>query len=287
MYRILLFASLFLAATVSHAQFNPEVAYTQVSGKSSYIYLSNQDGSNAVRIFTASNKSITDVDIAPGGGKIAFSESGVLKLLSYSVSGSSIIVSSVVTLDSSGGEPNFSPDGSKIVYISQSSSRQLRLISSSGGVPKILVDSLGWAPAFMHTGDRIVQYKRNFSASSFEIEMLNLDLNDDVISSSVIFSTAGQPLAQGIEDIDTARTKDSILITANTPSGIRLVELDVNLNSIQDHAAGFRGHFSNDDSEIVYTSVARDFLYTLNISSSVVTKLNSRKSNFGFTDWKP
>lgn len=274
-------AMLLFTASVSWGA--PEIAYTQLSGKTTNVYLANSDGSNAVRIYSA-NKSISDIDLSPAGDMIVFSESGTLKLLSLSISGSNVTVVSSSVLDTAAGDPDFSPDGTKVLYIKESSARQIMLVSVLGGVPKTLMAASGWAPTFLYTGDKFVHYRKNWSTSNYELELVTLDSNDDVVSSQVILDTASQSF-KAIEDIDTARTRNSVLITANYPTGAKLVELNIDANSLSILATGIRGHFALDDSKILYTNASKDSLFKLDLSSSVITKLNSKKSSFSFTDY--
>jgi hypothetical protein len=303
MYRALIMATLFLSASVSFAgkpapaqpppppatNYVPAIAYSSHSGKTSTLFLANQDGSNAISVYSSS-KNITEIDLAPGGGKIAFSESGALKVLSYTASPSAVVVTGIVQLDVNAASPDFSLDGSKIVYQGASlTGSEVRIISSSGGVPHSVLPGAVFSTIYLHSNNRIAYFKRNPVGGAYELYVVDLDANDNVVSSSIVLSTSSQ-VFKAMEDIDSARTKDSILITANYPTSIRLIELDLSTNTLIDRVAGFRGHFSSDDSKIIYTDSSTDQIYKYSIlsnSSVQLTNTNPRSVDYGFTDYMP
>ena len=145
-------ACLFSTAIAAAATaFDPTVAYVQVSGKAADLYLANADGSHAVRV-ASGYKSISGIDFAPGGGRIAFADRQGLKLVTYTASNSGIAVNSTVQLASGiFGSPDFSSDGARILYY-QGSPAGFRAIPAAGGASVSLYagTSLGvgrWLPA--------------------------------------------------------------------------------------------------------------------------------------------
>jgi hypothetical protein len=272
---------IFLGST-SWAQ-SYEIAYSKSAGKGQALYLAKSDGSGS-KLLYSSKKTITGIDISPNGNKIAFSDGGALKVLSYSVSGSNVSVGSVLTLDSDGVFPDFSPDGNKVVYVSVAGAIHLKIASSQGGAPKILNHNASGAMVrYLQSGNKLVQLKLN--SNDYELEVITLDSNDDVVSASTVLSTANESF-MGIEDFDTARTKNSVLFTASYPNAIRIVEFNLDDSSLIDHTDGVKAHFSSDDSKILCLDTDRKFIQKYDVVSGSKVNLTKRGS-FGYIDWQP
>lgn len=305
--RAIAFAITLLAATGASAQsaYDPQVAYVQLSGNTSYIYLANQDGTHAVRL-VAGVRGISGIDFAPGGGRIAFTDHQALKVVSYSASSSGIRVDRIdQRVTGVFGPPDFSPDGSRILYYQSGTATTpggVLAVPSTTGAPVMLYASttsgiakwlrsttLGNAFAFL----RMVPHGLN-APVDYELWTVLLDAGDNVISAGPVLSTATQEF-KAIEDFDIAHTRDALLVSADYPTGSpianNIVELDLATGSITDKAgAGFRMHYSADDSRIVFRNLrtpgSSDYVNSLDLGTGLVTHL-TKKGNFGTVDARP
>jgi len=298
--RSLVLASALLATTSVWAQtaYNPTVAYTSVAGKTTYLYLANADGSHAVSV-ASSSTGITGIDFTPGGGRIAFSDKRVgLKVLGYTASNSGITLNGSVQLLDPGSTsgPDFSSDGSRILYYKAATQ------TAPGGIYGIA--SAGGTPVFLYPGSGVISQRwlrpaTNGNAFAFlklsgqyvyEIWTVQLDGNDQALGSGVVLSTATQ-VFKGIEDFDTARTRDALLITADYPTTNRVVEFNLQSRALIDVAGPtFRVHYSADDSRIVSTDLphlgSKEYVTSLDLATGFITRL-SGAGNFGAVDARP
>lgn len=278
--------------------YDPTVAYVQLSGNAANLYVANADGSHAVRVATG-YKSINGLDFAPGGGRIAFTDRQGLKVVTYTASNSGITVNSTVQL-SSGifGSPDFSSDGTRILYYQGTAPVGFRAIPASGG-----------ASVFLHTGSglgvgrwlRPVDLGNAFAFLNavphgpnvpvdYEIWTVLLDANDQVINAGPVLSTATQAF-KSIEQIDIAHTRNALLIAADYPTVIDMVDFDLEANAVTDTGVqGFQMHYSADDSHIVFKNIndlgSPDYVNSLDLGTGVVTHL-TKKGSFGVTDARP
>ena len=303
MLRTLTFALSVLVVPAALAQtsttYDPKIAYTQASGNTQYLYLANADGTRAVRVATATGD-INGVDFAPGGGRIAFSDRAGLKVLSYTASNTGIQVNSVVLLVGVRvASPDFSDDGKRILYYQMGTTADLsgfRAVPAAGGAPVLLYQSssLGhgrWlrstdmvnAFAFLRT-----TYVPNTPGTTYEIWTVLLDQNDTVISAGPTVSTSSQAF-KAIEDFDIAHTRNALLVTANYPTTVRLVDFDLVLAAVTDKGGpGMKGHYSAGDSWIVYLEQVKGgcFIDSLDPVTGLSTRLTA-KGTCGFIDARP
>lgn len=297
MYRPFAIVLAVLATSAAWAQttYDPRVAYTQpASGKSVYLYLANADGTRAVRVATATN--INSVDFAPGGGRIAFSDSQGIKLLSYTASNSGIVVTSTQLLVSGAflQAPDFSSDGSRIIY------------TDAGQIVRAVAASVGSTPVTLYSGGcvtarwlRTVDLGNAFACMKWitgqntqevdEIWTVLLDSNDVVTSAGPVLSTAGQDFKL-IQEFDVARTRNALLMVVSYPTTTRIVEFNLTTpGAVLDKGAGVRVHYSANDSRIIFISphqAAGDYVSSLDIGTGVTTRL-TKKGTFGTTDARP
>lgn len=304
--RLLTAAIVMLAAAPAWGQsaYNPEIAYTQTSGKTTSLYLANRDGSRAVRVF-ATPDGITGVDFAPGGNRIAFTNPKGLNVLSYSASDTGITVGPVIPLVVGiVGGPDFSPDGSRILFhqISSQVPSRYRAVNASGGTPVTLYevssitsarwlrsDTLRNAFAFVKpiTGPNV--------AAVYEIWTVLLDANDQVEAAGPVLSTSTQAF-KVIEDFDIAHTRDALLLSVSYPVGHPnpndIVEFDLVSGLVTDRVgAGYRAHYSADDSRIIYRTKtylgATDYVQSLDLGTGAVTRIFTSRKGLGTTDARP
>ena len=286
----------FSSASLAQTAYDPQVAYTQVSGNTQYLYVANADGSHAVRVATASNGFI-GIDFAPGGGQLAFVDRQGLKLLKFSASNAGVQVLSQQTLvgvaNGQPGPPDFSPDGTRILYsampnttyaVSVSGGAPVPLCACAGSNPRWLRSEVGTAFAYM----KMVPHGPNVPVD-YEI-WTALVSSDGTVSTGPVVSTSTQAF-KAMEDFDVARTRNSLLITANYPTTIRFLELDLVTGTLRDIAGpGFRGHFSANDSRIVFRNLpypgSPDLIQSLELATGRLSPL-TKKGNYGLVDARP
>ncbi len=327
MNRLIASIALLCATTAAWGQtYNPKIAYSKFEGSADNLYLANADGSSPVIVYRSNKVRLGGIDIAPTNaatpavGRIAFIQSGVLKVLSYTVSTSGISATVPTTLDSSGApyqgakNPDFSPDGSRILYARDTLpgpplATEIRLIPSAGGAPKVLYRSSGFIGLVRWLGSTdFVFDDHSGSPAPSEIRLATLDANDYLVSvPSTMFSTGDAALLSavgggtntGIEDFDIARTKPSLIFTTgNSRSGTGnyrdFVEFDMVSGAFHKHFSnnGWRVHFSSDDAYLVYlhgstrTYNVYDYVNRFDPISGNTIPLSS-KSQYGYADTKP
>ena len=328
MKRSLIAAALLVACAMASAQtYNPKIAYTRYEGKSDNLYLANADGSSPVIVYRSGKVGLGGIDIAPTNaatpavGRIAFVQSGVLKILSYTVAARGISATVPTTLDSTGApylgarNPDFSPDGSRIIYTRDTlpgppSATEIRVIASAGSTPpKVLYASSGFIGlARWLTASDFVFDDHAGSPAPSEIRLASLDASDNLVSPPLTMFTTGDPeLLQavgggtntGIEDFDVARTRPSLVFTTGNSLGGTgnfrdFVEYDMSTGAFTKRFSnnGWRVHFSSDDAYLFYlhgnsrTSSLYDYVYRFDIASGNTTQLAS-KAQYGYDDAKP
>jgi hypothetical protein len=295
MRHLLLAVLMYAASLASWAQPDPfTVAYTKMSGTTLYIYLAKEDGSQAVPIYS-SKKSIAHIKLAPGGGKLAFIEDLDLKVLTYTVAGTKVTVNTPSTLDTSGAQsPDFSPDGTKILYVGGTRTRSdIRLINATGGSHTTLLSptagiaqiEVAWLPpgssfSLVHVQHALVPFQ-------YELRAASLDASNTFTAGPLLMSTGPGADFSEISYIDGARTKpNSILVTLNLPHGIHIVEYDItNMFARLEHVAGRRGAFSRDDTKIFFLDRS-EFVMSHQIGTGSSSRLTKRGS-YGWVDPRP
>lgn len=194
--------------------------------------------------------------------------------------------------------PDFSADGSRVIYynyLTQASSGGVYAIPASGGAPVLLFVGPGSSPRWLRQASyaSAFVFMKHFPVGSsdvYELWMVQLDGSDNVISADRVLSTASQAF-KGIEDFDVARTRDALLITANYPTTIRVVEFDLHSYAVSDKAGGtYRVHYSANDSRIVSTDLhslgSKEYVTSLDPGTGFVTRL-TKAGNFGAVDARP
>lgn len=286
----------FTAHSALAATYDPAIAYTVSCAKSQCLYLANADGTNAVKIYTGTN--IHGIDLAPGGGKIAITDSKGLRLLKYT-SGTGIAVTSnqllvgTTTYGSMPSAPDFSPNGAMIVFynnVYQTNPEAIRVISESGILQLTFPCYLCSNPRWL-TSDNAFAYAKTIPHGSnvaVDYEIWQGTINSYTsITSSQLLSTASQDF-KGITDFDTARTSNKLLITANYPTAIRIIEFDNGAITQRLQGSVNNSHYSTDDSLIFYREKVQGGYYiaSLNWNTGVSTRLTA-KGNYGLVDARP
>jgi hypothetical protein len=220
-----------LGAQVAFAQAAPSIAYTKVvSMKRSYqrdVYVANADGSNAALVYSTSSL-IGDVELSPNHDKVFIIDDKSLRVLSLSVSGSSVTVSGSVMLDdglSADGIVAFgdwSADGNSILYIN----------NGPGGVSRLkIISALDASVSFNYAiASRNVGIPKFVGAdkiayidycSTYCVKLLTLNPDGSVASDTQIYSG-------GVETIEAARGSETVIIS----SGNQAKALDVNTQAV-------------------------------------------------------
>jgi hypothetical protein len=296
MLRIAFAASALLAAGSAGAAtlYDPQVAYTVVSGTSTNLMLANADGSRAVKV--ASYRGLlTGLDFAPGGGRIAYLDGQGIKVLAYTASDTGITVTGVQTLAAAASgvgfsAPDFSPDGTRIAYIKSTSTvpQAVRVVAASTGAELASFtcspcDNVRWLRAGPGDGFAYIHYVN--AKAEIWTALVN---GDGSVTAGPVLTTAGQAFG-AIGEFDVAHTRDALVFVAAYATGSRQVEFDLYSQALTDRGAGERPHFSSDDSAIVGRSPhssSGDYVVSTDVATGLQTRL-TKKGNYGATDARP
>jgi hypothetical protein len=257
MRHLLLAVLMYAASLASWAQaYNPTVAYTKLSGSTHLVYVANADGSGAVAVYSTRSP-ILSIDIAPGGGRIAFSERDKgLKVLSYAPTATGITVTSVVTLDPTTylGPVDFSPDGRRILYAHQNG---LRLIDAAGGTWHVLDAASFYGitlMAWLASGDKFAYVQSDASSLTMQLRVSAIDAYGGTTPwPTPLFSVSAT--TNEIEFLTSARTRDTLLFHTRLGDGsYGTVELtlDATPQIVNEYTGVRNARLSSDDSKLVY-----------------------------------
>jgi hypothetical protein len=279
--------------------YDPQVAYTVVSGASTNLMLANADGTRAVKV--ASYRGLlTAVDFAPGGGRVAYLDGQGIKVLSYVASNTGITVTGVVTVApaSSGvspDAPDFSPDGTRLAYVQTSNStpQAVRIVSAATGA---VLQSFAcspctdarWLPAGVGDAVAYLHYIGGSPTTSWELWTALLNADGSVTAGPVL-STTTQAFST-MQELDVARTRNTVIFQAGYPTGPRVVEFDLATLELTDRGVGNRAHFNGDDSRIVSItphSSAGDYVVSTDVATGVQLRITPKKGSYGTTDARP
>lgn len=285
----LLAAAVMLAASAgtNAANYDPRIAWTSYEGKGDTIYLANADGSLRVAVHKTNKTTINGLDL--GDGRIAFTESGVLKVISYTVTANGIVASAPVTLDATGApyqgaaQPDFSPDGSHLLYLrwvqdpvtGSGQWKEIRVIAADGSAPpKVLVTASMLAdtwhmvsPRWLN-GNEFAFGRGGGTPYSSSIMLASLDAAFDLTAPPLTLFANNDPGftslgVVGFEDFDISHTGPSIVISANRPTGnVRsFVQFDYVDHTFTTRFSdyGWKGHFQAGDASIVYVHLPTSF----------------------------
>jgi hypothetical protein len=274
---------------LAQTAYDPAIAYTQVQGRTTYVYVANADGSHAVRVASSSSY-INGADFAPGGGRIAYTGGDGLHVVQYTASNSGVTVNSNTALAAGTiGLSDFSPDGSRILYYQIGSGPTpsgFRVVQASGGAPVLVhaavslgpchwlrTQEMGNAFAFLAT----VPHGPNVPVD-YEIRVALMDENYQVTSVSTVLTTANQAF-KAIEDFDTARTRNALVVAANFPTAQRIVDYDIAAGQLTDlGSSGIRVHYNANDSAVVFREQVKGGSYVsrLDLGTGLVTRLTAK-----------
>jgi hypothetical protein len=284
----LLAVALAAASSLAQAAVDPQIAYTNFAGKDDSLYVANADGSSRFVVYKASKVRLGGIDMAPVDPldpslrRVAFVEAGVLKVVRFRLLATSISVLGVTTVDAIGAPyqgamaPDFSPDGSALVYVKYTPGEHgtvpsaIHLSSVAGGGSKLLWTaglSGGWAVTQVRwtAADRFAFILEQTGGQA--MVQATLDVNNDVSTPPEILFTSQDAAfvandLHGIEDFDVARTRSSLVFTTGTKpvTGTRSIAeftppaegapggFTVRLSN----AGGVRAHFATGDTHILF-----------------------------------
>ena len=279
--------ALALSGSAVAANYDPRIAYTSYEGKGDGIYLANADGSLKVLVFKTNKTTINGLDFT--AGRVAFIESGVLKVFSYNVTSNGITATAPITLDATGAPyqgaltPDFSPDGNYVLYArwvqdpvsGNAGAREIRVIPSDGSAPPKVLVTAADLPDTRHMGAMRWISNNEFvfgreGGSPWWLSMMigSLDANMDLSAPPLTLFTNSDPGftslgVAGWEDFDVSRTGPSILISANPPSGTSksFVQYDLVAHTFTKRFSdyGWRAHFTAGDASVVYVHLPTSF----------------------------
>lgn len=298
--RILSASIAFLASGASAAAtlYDPQVAYTQEAARNFNLILANADGSRAVKVATYKGY-IHRVDFAPGGGRLAYATPAGITVLDYQASDTGIVVTQSRLLVANptpalrAEQPDFSPDGTRLVFRLTTSPQTIRVVDATTGAiqfdyscsaceePRWLRAELGNAFAFLRWNYSDPTQNRREAWTA----LVNADGS---VTSAPVLDIATSSFSN-VEFLDVAHTRNTLLMSVNYPTTMRTVELDFMTGAITDRGTTWRPHFSADDSRIVGLSphaAKGDYVISTAVATGLETRL-SAKGSFGTVDARP
>jgi Tol biopolymer transport system component len=284
---------------LAQTAYDPAIAYTQAQGRSTHLYVANADGSHAVRI-ASTTYSINGADFAPGGGRIAFTGTEGLRVVQYTATNSGVTVNGNTLLAAGTiGLSDFSADGSRLLYYqigNTTASSGFRVIPAGGGTPVLVhaavadghchwlrSQEMGNAFAYLAA----VGHGPNVPVD-YEIRVVLMDESDQVTSVSTVLTTANQAF-KAISDFDIARTRNALVVAANFPTALRILDYDIGTMQLADlGGSGTRVHYNANDSAVVFREQVKGGSYVsrLDLASGMTTRLTA-KGDFVPADARP
>jgi hypothetical protein len=293
-----MFAILASGAVAGQALYNPRIAYTQEAGKSFNLMLANADGSRAVQV--ASYKGyIHRVDFAPGGGRLAYATPEGIRVLDYTASNTGIVVtqSRLLVANPANGpraeQPDFSPDGTKLIFRFGVSPQVMRAIDATSGavlfdVPCYLCEEPRWLRAELGNAFAFLRWHQIAPNKTVREVWTTLVNADGSVTSAPVLDYTQAPYG-GIENFDVARSRNTLLMSVGYPTTIRCIEVDLLTGAVTDRGTSWRMHFNEDDSRIVGLTphaAKGDYVISTTVPGGVETRLTV-KGTFGVVDARP
>lgn len=284
-------AGLLAAAQPAPPVSDPQIAYAKPSGKSAHLYVANADGGRPVGIATVDGN-IDAVDWSPLGTQIAFSDREGVKIVDLQLSASDVVASAPRLVARGGHAPDFSGDGSRLLYRDESLNA-VRLVAAAGGTPRTIYPESCNSPRWLRTATlgnafachRIV----GGNPVVYQVWVVLLDAADNVESAGPVVSSHNQPFKVIDEEFDVARGRDALLVVTDFPAYPRAVEVDIATGATTMRGPAREAHFSRTDGSIVHLtphSSSGDYVGALDVATGQFTRL-SRKGEYGPIDARP
>ena len=248
-----------IAAATSAA---PPIAYSKVgTGGADEVWLVNPDGTGATRVYRGTAKTtLFNVDVRPGGGQVAFIESyqGAnyrIKVVSYDVNG--VTLSTTTVPQPSGCTNNgldFRSDG--LLLFSQLCNRSTSnsIDTWDGSTVTPVLANLGqndtpWQVRWLPDGSGFLWRSIGLPATPQQLRESSLN---NPSAWTVLWNLGSTP---SIGWFDAAHQSNAILVTySGPPAQVLKYPFDPisGVGSSTQLASGTDGHYSPDDSQIVY-----------------------------------
>jgi hypothetical protein len=240
----------------------PPIAFAKNgSGNVDEVWLVNPDGTGAVRVYRGTSKTnVTNVDVRPGGGQVAFIEfyqgsNYRIKVVSYDANG---VAQSTTTVPQPAGCVNqgldFRSDGLLLFSQVCNSDTVLSIDTWDGTTVTPVLANLGqndtpWQVRWLPDGSGFLWRSTGLPATPQQLRESSLS---NPSAWNVLWNI---PSTSSAVYIDAANQSSSILVTfAGPPAQVLQYPFDSvsGVGSATLVASGTEGHFSPDDSKIVY-----------------------------------
>lgn len=275
-YKPVIAAALLCTGSAAIAQSTWPIAYVKAEGSGASIYLTNDTGSQTVKLYSSPAKAtITHIDLNPAGGEIAFIErrsgsAGLLKVLAFGSSARTIATQCVPsTVD-------YHANGTLLIIADGCSNHMMiSTVRTDGTGYQMLRDGVWFdSPRWLSDGTSYV-YARAIDANGQQLCRNGCD------------ASAGELLWSGpqVGRMDVGRTSDLVLFDRGT-SYISQVDADTG-ELTSSFMSGVGGHFSPADNRILYTtphSASGDYLQIRNVDG--LSNRISTKGASAVSDWR-
>lgn len=302
-------------APSSGTAFKPEIGYTYASGKTGELRLSNREGTAAILVYRANTYGgVRRFDLAPpnvdGKNRIAFVETDsdgnwFLKVSTwyYDADGTVKVTTPTLIHSEVGGgnnntiaNPEFSPDGTKLVYLVAPGRRVYVHDFASGGKTDLLVEEGGYSLSWHASGNHL--YYEDIVDSKRQI--FRVPTNQGLQRTGHLILTLAE-----IADLDVSRPNstyypDGLFVSfRNTTTerwkmayyaddGVTLGEQQIFLAKDGSPLPALKGHMNCTGSEMIHvmSNTRHNHKGIYNTVTKEVTTW-STDSSIGDTDWMP
>ena len=153
-----------------------------------------------------------------------------LKVVSYTASNAGITVNGVqMIVPGRHGGPDFSPDGTRLLYVSFSPSG-IRVVPSTGGTPVLLYETSGESPRWLRSDDLgdAFAFSTIVGGMPAHYEIWTVLIDDAGTTAGPVLSTASQAFKYIQPPFDVAHTRNALLLSVSypiaSPLGNRMVD---------------------------------------------------------------
>lgn len=282
--------------------YQPEIAYTSSKGTTESIYVANNDGTNAVAIYSVKGGGVGEIAFVPGSGsgsgQLVFIEFYSVKLLTFTVTPSGLSTSSIVTLAT---EPTL------IHYVSVSpvtaagqfvlygvghpdNTTTIKVVSIAGGqITPVDSGNLGDA-VWSRDLTRIAVLIGNPQVAGVvqQIEMLNLDSSFVVQGTPAVIY--GPTSCDGcLNNLQFARTGDHVIFDGG-PDVMYEIDADTAAPSVATPfpVSGYEPCFNHDDTKIIFRRASDTHIFVYDISTMTQTAVTpGAAARPDFRAWTP